>query len=342
MRALITGSSGAIGRRIAAALALDPVCERIVGLDIRQPDEAPANFHFLLRDVRQPIGDVLAEQKIDTLIHCAFLLQPSHNRRLMEETNVGAAATSIRACRESRHLRTIIQLSSATVYGFRPTTRPFTEEDQVMPFPQFAYAEQKARVETMFQHLGAERPDLTLTILRPSLVAGRGDCDPVMRYLRKRVVVLPRSDAKLQIAHVDEIAEAIRRLAIAPLRGTFNVAPADAIRVTDVVEAFGGVSVSLPFQLLKPLNEMAWRCRLKRIAPAPSSALSILNHSWLVDSSKLASCTGFRCRRSSVETLQELASQPRASHGWTASAADLPASSDHTSDRSRFPLPPHA
>jgi nucleoside-diphosphate-sugar epimerase len=119
--------------------------------------------------------------------------------RLMEDTNVGGALSLIRSCEASPGVRRIIQISSATVYGFHPGSTPFVEENPLRPNPNFLYAMHKKRVEALFEEFAARRPDVLVTVLRPSLVAGTGECDPVMSYLRNPVVFLPRGNARLQI-----------------------------------------------------------------------------------------------------------------------------------------------
>ena len=169
----------------------------------------------------------------------------------------------------------------------------------------------KQRVEALFEEFAARRPDVLVTVLRPSLVAGRGECDPVMRYLWNAVVFLPRGNARLQITHVDDLTSIIRTLLLEPRTGTFNVGSGDAVAIEDVVRAFRSHPVFLPYGLLRPLHEVAWRCHLAKLAPAPSAALAILRYSWVVDSGKLSRETGFRFTRSSLETLQELAAAAR-------------------------------
>jgi nucleoside-diphosphate-sugar epimerase len=55
-RVLITGSSGEIGSALVRALASDPQIERVVGVDVRQPNKFHGDhFLFIPRDVREPL-----------------------------------------------------------------------------------------------------------------------------------------------------------------------------------------------------------------------------------------------------------------------------------------------
>jgi UDP-glucose 4-epimerase len=311
MRVLITGCSGAIGRRVAAALSEGREFDLVAGIDVVHPASGAAPSDFTLADVRKPLDNLLRQKQIDTVIHCAFILRPLRDTRLMEDMNVGGALNLIRSCEGSPNVRRIIQISSATVYGFHPGSTPFVEENPLRPNPNFLYAMHKKRVEALFEEFAARRPDVLVTVLRPSLVAGRGESDPVMSYLRNPVVFLPQGNVRLQITHVDDLTAIIRRLLLEPRAGTFNVGSADAVAIEDVVRAFGSHPVFLPYGLLRPLHEAAWRCHLAKLAPAPSAALAILRYSWVVDSGKLLRETGFRFTRSSIETLQELAASAR-------------------------------
>ena len=306
MRVLITGCSGAIGSRVAAALSAGREFELVAGIDVRFPASAATLSDFTLRDVRKPLDELLREKRIDTVIHCAFILRPLYDTRLMEEVNVGGAVNLIRACESSTSVRHIIQISSATVYGFHAGSAPYVEDSPLRPAPGFLYAIHKRRVENLFAEFARRRPDVAVTVLRPSLVAGRGACDPVVSYLRRPRVFLPRAEARLQVTHVDDLAAIIRMLLLETHPGTFNVGSDGTVRIDEVVRGFGGRTVFLPFGLLRWLNEAAWRCHLTTLAPAPSAALPILRYSWVVDSGKLLRETGFRFTRSTMETLRDI------------------------------------
>ena len=119
----ITGISGYIAARLARALLADDRVEKVVGIDIREPDPAilPAlpGLVFVQQDVRENISRILADHDIDTIVHTAWVLPPAHDTGRMEDINVRGSLNILNAAAASG-VRQILYTSSATAYGFHP------------------------------------------------------------------------------------------------------------------------------------------------------------------------------------------------------------------------------
>lgn len=283
----------------------NPDIRWVGGMDIRRPPASHERFVFAECDIRMPLTRLLRENQVDTVIHCAFVVQPIHNEKLAEEINVGGAVNLLASC-ETAGIQRILHFSSATVYGSAPEGRPLVEECPLNANPRFSYARHKILVESLVREYAIKHPETPVTVLRPSPVAGRGACDPILRYLMGPLVFLPSLDTRIQITHVDDVAALVMNLIRTPARGVFNVGTRDSVTLGETVRAFGNRAVRIPFPLLWLLNEAAWRCHLDKLAPAPASALGVLRHPWLVDCSSLERKTGFRFTRSSQQVLEEL------------------------------------
>src|SRR5262245_26194919 len=115
----VTGSSGYYGRKLIARIRAQAPRARILGCDLAvSPHAAPDEFVPLdVRDARLP--DVFREFAPDTVVHLAFVVNPTHNDREMHSVNVAGSHNVFEAVRRIRPRR-FLMASSATVYGSFP------------------------------------------------------------------------------------------------------------------------------------------------------------------------------------------------------------------------------
>ncbi len=76
-RVAITGISGYLGTQILKLLDQDKDVETVVGIDIRPPNYSTGKLKFISRDVREPMIDIFAQNKVDSAFHLAFVLPPN-------------------------------------------------------------------------------------------------------------------------------------------------------------------------------------------------------------------------------------------------------------------------
>ena len=85
---LITGVAGYIGKKLAANLAAGKHAGKIIGIDVVQPFPMPEGLEFYRQDVREPIDDLLKKNSVDTVVHAAFVLSPTHYSSRAEDINI--------------------------------------------------------------------------------------------------------------------------------------------------------------------------------------------------------------------------------------------------------------
>ncbi|MDA8137673.1 MAG: NAD-dependent epimerase/dehydratase family protein [Desulfobacteraceae bacterium] len=144
-KVMISGVSGYIGSRIAAAMDQREAVAEIVGIDIRPPRVQSEKLKFFSLDVRAPLVDLMRAHHVDTVIHAAYVLPPIHDTALMEAINVTGTRNVLEAAAETG-VEHLLYTSSTTAYGFHPDNEtPLIEESPLRGNDDFTYAKNKKR-----------------------------------------------------------------------------------------------------------------------------------------------------------------------------------------------------
>lgn len=154
---LVTGATGAVGPRVAAALVEAGYGVRTLSLDLPPHGLWPEGIDTHIGDVTDPNIVQSAMQGIDAVIHLAALLHiinPSPQlQREYERINVGGTATVVEAARSARVGR-LVFFSTIAVYG-SSAGRVLTEDSPT--HPDSFYAQSKLDAERIV--LAAKRDD---------------------------------------------------------------------------------------------------------------------------------------------------------------------------------------
>ena len=303
----ITGVSGYIGRKLLAFLDAKPDVRKSVGIDTREPSIRPGKLVFYRKDVREPVGDILLQHGVDTVVHLAYVVPPLHNKSLMEDVNIGGTRNILASCLKSP-VEQIIYTSSATAYGFHADNDiPLTEDSPLRGNDDFVYSKNKKEIEGIFSRFRKDNPGYTITILRPAFVAGPVFDNPLARHMQKRFVLLPSAATPFQYVHEDDLVEIIYLLLQRRVEGIFNVGAAGTITFPEMIKLLGNIMVPLPFPVMSLLNDVAWFLRLSFISEFPSPALNMVRFPWAVSSQKLTAELGYRYKYTTRETFMDFA-----------------------------------
>lgn len=306
-RLAITGSSGYYGRKLIEHVRRESPSVQILGIDVVPPREA-APDEFFRADVQHPVvRSALAEFQPDTVVHLAFVVNPTHDDREMHEINVGGTHNVFEAVRALRPARFLVS-SSATAYGAWPDNPiPIPEDWRLKAREKFQYAADKTAIEAALKDLAEELPDVAVSWTRPVIIAGKGVNNYLSRFvLNIPIIFLPDGeDVALHFVHEDDCAAATWEILRRNARGPFNIGPADHVPLTKLARLTNRRVLKVPFWTFKLATTIWWGLRLP-VFDFPPSLHDFIRYPWVVSPARLQNELGFQFRYSSEQTLLEM------------------------------------
>ena len=298
---VVTGVSRFLGARVAARLVADPRIERVVGLD---PIDPPPALQGLLEDVELIRADAraasgaIADLGAEAVVHLAVTSAPDSQhggRAAMKEQNVIGTMQLLAAAQAAPRLRKLVVRSSTAAYGasFRDPA-VFTEDTEPRAVPRGAFARDILDIEGYVRGFRRRRPEVPATVLRFAPFISSTAQTSLTRYFAQSVVptVLGR-DARLQFVHVDDALEIVRRSVIEDHPGTFNVAGAGVLALSQAVRRAGRISVPLPEGTLSTVAALA---RTVGVGEIGLDQIDLFVHGRVVDTTKLIREFGYTPR----------------------------------------------
>ncbi len=171
MRVLITGGAGYIGQALTHRLLKEQAIEEIIVYDnfLRANYTAVKIFKNETR-VKMIRGDMLdlsslkkALNKVDIVLHLAGVVRAPFNEEfshMFEQTNHWGTATLCSALEEIGHIKKIINLSSAAVYGYASHAHNVLDN----PLPVSSYGNSKLAGERQLKRIASSVQTITLRL----------------------------------------------------------------------------------------------------------------------------------------------------------------------------------
>ena len=304
-RIAITGAAGLLGGVDIARLASLATVERVLAFDLR-PTPTPPGLEnkvvSVVRDVREPVDDILSEHGIQAVIHLAYLLRPTRDRAVAYRTNVQATESLLNSC-AAAGVTQIVYPSSTTVYGARPGFRqPFNEHDPPNPVTGFHYSEDKVAAEHLLAAYADAHPEVAVSVLRGCVIMAPGADNFIARALSRSLLPAPfGADPEMQFLRDDDYSAAVETALAAHARGTYNIAGRGTVRWRDMVAAAGSRLVPLPPTVLSCVMDITWRLRLQTESPA--CGLNFIRYPWVASTDKIERELGWTPQHTSMEAL---------------------------------------
>lgn len=311
---LVTGVAARLGASAARRLVEHPAVERVIGVDVVPPRGDLGAVRFVRADIRNPvIAKVLAVEDVDTVVHMSVSAASSRpgGRSSAKETNVIGTMQLLAACQRSADVRRLVLRSSTAVYGASARDPGlFTEETPPERLAGSGFAKDCAEVEGYVRGFSRRRPDIAVTVLRCADVLGAGsgaaDGDSVLtQYLRLPVVpTVLGFDPRLQLLHPDDALAAVVRAAVHELPGTYNLAGAGVLTLSQLLRRLGRPALPVPAASVGTVGRA-----LRRTSRLDLSAdqVAFLTYGRVVDTTAARERFGFAPAWSTAGTLEDFA-----------------------------------
>src|SRR4051794_39064195 len=282
----VTGASGNVGTALLRRLtAPDAGVAEVRGLARRQPpDTAPYDgVDWHLTDLGQAGSEkVLARflDGVDTVVHLAWALQPGRRPEQLRQVNVEGTRRVVRAA-VAAGVGHVVHMSSLGAYA-RGADVAVTEDWPTTGIPTSQYGRDKSDAERVVREVVGRHPDITLTVVRPTLVLQPEAASEIGRYFLGSLLfsaarLLPASVAKLlllplpavraQFVHADDVADALMRMLDRRAPGPFNLAAEPLLDAAGIARALGTTRVPVPAFLLRTGLSAAFAAHLVPTEP---------------------------------------------------------------------------
>jgi UDP-glucose 4-epimerase len=305
---LVTGVSRDFGGRFARLIADTPGVERVIGVDVVPPRGDLGPVGFVRADIRNPvIAKVIAGQEVDTVVHMSVQANPGSTggRTSMKEHNVIGTMQLLAACQKAPGLERLVVKSSTAVYGSSSRDPAmFTEDMAAKRLPRSGYAKDVLEVEGYVRGFARRRPDVAVTLLRAANLVGPSVSSPLTQYFRLPVVpTVLGYDARLQFLHETDLLAALRHATVDGVHGTFNVAGAGILMLSQALRRLGRPTVRVPGFALNSLGGVLKQAGLSGLSPELTGYLTFGRG---VDTRRSEQVLGFTPDYSTAEAFADL------------------------------------
>jgi UDP-glucose 4-epimerase len=296
---LVTGICGNLGRRLARHLHRD---RRVIGLDHRPFVGRPKDIEHHRIDLRRRrVEDIFREAPIAAVVHLGVRHDPRGNSEEHHTWNVGGLSRLLEYASRYRVPKFIL-LSSANVYGPRPENAQFLREDApLLAGGAFSGMRDLVELDMLVQSFFWKYPQIETVILRPTHILGTVHNAP-SNYLRlKMAPTLMGFDPMLQTVHQDDVVRAIQ-LSLRPgIRGIFNMAGPQALRLSSILKRLERPHFPIPYSVARFGVSRLWSLRMTSF-PAPE--LDFVRYVCMVDDQRAREVLGYRPAFDLDETLR--------------------------------------
>jgi UDP-glucose 4-epimerase len=333
----VTGATGNVGTALLRRLT-DPASgvADVRGLARRQPpDEAPyERVRWHLVDLGEPTSETLLPaflQGVDAVVHLAWALQPGRQPERLRRVNVDGTRRLVEAAAKAG-VRHVVHMSSLGAYAPAAVGQRVTEDWPVTGIPSAQYSRDKSAAEQVVREVVGRRSDITLTVVRPTLVMQPEAGSEIGRYFLgplvygaaralpgavARLLPLPAPDLHVGFVHADDVADAIVRILDRRAAGPFNLTAEPLVDAGGLARVLGTYRVPVPAPLVRTGLSVAFRAHL---VPTEPGWLDIALKAPALDASRARTVLGWEPQHAADDVLRQFV----AALGRGEGAADHP------------------
>lgn len=302
----VTGINSFIGSNLVRRLVHDPHYQ-IIALDTRKPDFLEKGVKFYKIDLTEPmidaaITEIFRKEKIDEVVHLAFLSGPIKNTSISHELEVIGTLNVLHASSAVK-LKKIIVRSTTMVYGANATNPNFlTEEHPLRADPKMAYLRDKMEVEQLVKRFSNKNPNTVVTVLRPCAMMGPTVKNFLTSYLATPLIMtILGFDPLFQFVHEEDVIDVFRAAVEGSYHGAFNIVGRSVLPFSTILKLTGKLGIPVPYPIAHALVGMLWSVNLISVPPA---FLDFLKYTWVADGAKAKNIFNFEARYTTKDALE--------------------------------------
>lgn len=300
-RVLVTGGSGFLGSSVVPALAAH--VELVVSGDVRAPAAARPGIVEEVLDVTdaQRVSAVVAEHRIDTIVHLASIVNPPPGMtdEIAHRVDVDGTRHVVEAAL-AHGVRRLVVSSSGAAYGYHADSPAWITEDQpVRGNDAFAYSRHKRLVEEHLAQVRTAHPELEQTILRIGTILGeRVDNQITDLFHRRRLLKIAGADSPFVFIWDTDLTDVVVQAVTSPVHGIFNVAGDGALTIDQIAARLGKRTLPVPEIVLRTALAVLHPLRLTQYGPEQTKFLQFRP---VLDNARLQAELGVVPRLSSAQ-----------------------------------------
>ena len=293
----VTGAYSYVGRELIKRLEADRRYLRILAIDIRKPLFQLTKTQFHKIDLTLPgadaeLADLFKREQVDTIVHAAFLSEPTHNTSWSHELESVGTMQVLNAAHEAG-VGKLVMLSTTFIYGAHALNPNFiTENYERRSQPLSRHIRDKIEAERQTHRFAQENPARVVTVLRLAHTLGPTINNQLTRFFsRPACPLLMGYDPLLQLLHESDAIDAFERAVEGDFPGDFNIASDGVLPYSTVLAMMGKIPVPVPAFLAYPLAGFLWDMQLLDIPP---SFLNSFRFMCVTDCAKAKNIMGFK------------------------------------------------
>ncbi len=315
-RIAIVGARSFLGRNLIALLEDDPKVERLLAIDDEPTPPSlrdSGRLQSFVADLTAPGAEaklvaVLEQERIDTVVHVAFLDAPSHASAFAHELESVGTMRLVRALRRTQVTKVVLW-SQTWLYGANPQNPNFLGEDAELGAPrEEPWFADKIEAEKEFARFRDDHPEVTVTVLRTAPILGPTVDNLISRYLGRTLVpTLLGYDPVIQLLHEVDAIGALKWAVFRNVPGAYNIVGDGVLPLSVGIRLAARRPLPLPSAIAARVSSAMW---LAQMGDAPTAFLRYLRYVCVADGAK-ARAAGHRPTFSTREAILDFVGAQR-------------------------------
>jgi UDP-glucose 4-epimerase len=270
----VTGACGFFGSELVRRLETANEVARILAIDIRKPPTPMHKVKFHKIDLTLPTSDadlavLFRRERVDTVVHCAFLSAPTHNASWAHELESIGTMHVLNASAEWK-VKKLVVWSQTLVYGATPLNPNFLSEEHELRGARShsSYVRDKVEAENQVRRFRKENPSTVVTVLRTAATLGPTIVNFATRFFVRPVApMLMGFDPLMQFVHERDAAYAFEKAVLEDHDGEYNIVGDGVLPYSTVLALMGKMRLPLPYFVAHPLSRALWATQIFDMPP---------------------------------------------------------------------------